>query len=194
MTRFQTILNSLLTRVSAAGLVGGIALILSTILSGSGIYFSLVSSSLSEAARIAVSAVSTLFLTLLAFRFWLQAGRAKRERFLRRSQPALPRPRVWHHIIGGLVMSSLSVLTATTALLYLNNRTGVQAMMNQSAFTATIGPVDALADGMSNIAVTAARANDLAAKRSQQEAAIGGTCGKSAPGAGPLSRCWITPG
>lgn len=188
MKRSQTISKLLSNGVSIAGLVGGIALVLSTVLSGSGIYFSLTGSSLNEPSRIAVSAVSTLFLTLLAFRFWLQAGRSSREKHLRRAQAALPAPRVWHYIAGGLVMSSLSVLTATTALLYLNNRDGVQALMNHAAFSATIEPVNGLADGMAGVALTAARADRLAAKRSKREAAVGGTCGVSARGIGPLTR------
>lgn len=176
------------SRLSVAGLVGGIALVVSTALSGSGVYFSLAGSSLGEPARLAVSAVSTLFLTLLAFWFWLQAGRAGRERSLRRAQPALPKPRVLLYIVSGLVMSSLSVLTATTALLYLSNRDGVQALLNQSSFVATIEPVAGMAWGMAEIAAKAAQANTLAADRSQREAAFGGTCGVSAPGVGPLTR------
>lgn len=188
MEQAQSVSNSGSSRLSVAGIVGGIALLLSTILSGSGIYFSLMESSLSEIARIAISTVSTLFLTLLAFRFWLLAGRSSRERRLRREQAALPQPTVWHYVVGGLLMSLLSVMTATTALVFLNNRDGVQALMNHTAFAATIKPVDQLAEGMSNIAAIAARTDNLAADRSQQESTVGGTCGVSPPGAGPLTR------
>jgi hypothetical protein len=176
------------TRLTVAGLIGGIALIASTLLSGSGIYFSLSGSAMSEPARLAVSSVSTLFLTLLAFWFWMQAGRASRERQLRKGQPALPQPRLWMHVAGGMVMSLLSILTATTALVYLGNRDGVQALMNQTAFAATIEPVARLAADMAAIASEASMADRIAAQRSQREAADGGTCGNSPKGTGPLTR------
>jgi hypothetical protein len=174
--------------MSVAGVIGFLALTISTFLSGSGIYHSTSGTSLGQPERVLISGIATLFITSLAFIFWMKAGHAVHERRLRKSQRALPKPSATGWFMAGVVMTVMSLLTAVTALLYMNNREGVQTMMNNAAFSGTVGPVNLLSDGMTDIALTAARADSLATSRSQVESAVGGTCGLSPAGAGPLTR------
>lgn len=188
MKKFRELLHLVAARASIAGVIGVVALVLSTALSGSGIYFSLENTSLSGPAKVLTASVSTFLLTLLAFRFWLMAGRESTEARLRSGHAALAKKSARPFILVGLAMSSLSVFTATTALVFVSNRDGVQAMMNYSSFSGTIAPVNIFADSMAAVASSASRADALAAERSQREAAVGGTCGVSKPGVGPLTR------
>tara|TARA_R110002072_G_scaffold76112_2_gene178814 strand:+ start:2005 stop:3552 length:1548 start_codon:yes stop_codon:yes gene_type:complete len=186
MTNPMQLFHSGSAPLSLSAIIGGLAVVFSTALSGSGIYFSLETTSLHDVARFAIAALSTLFITLLAFRFWMIAGKLTRERAQRHAQPALPATR--HpapFIAGAVVMMAASVITAMIAMVFLNHRDAVQSLLNRQTFSGTLAPVNDLAANLNGIAVMASQVEQIAAERSSIETAYGGTCDNAPAGFGP---------
>lgn len=179
------ILRSGPASLSLSAVIGGLAVAFSTALSGSGIYFSLDGTALPDVAKLLIAALSTLFITLLAFRFWMIAGKLNNERRLRYAQPALPNTR--HpapFVIAAFMLMLASVTTAMIAMVFLNHREAVQTLLNRQTFAGTLAPVNDLAADLTGIAVLATQAEQIAAERSAIETSQGGTCDNAPAGFG----------
>jgi len=186
MSKLIKAIRSFVEQASLGGIIGGIAVLFSTALSGSGRFFSLEATTLPVVIRFLVASLATLFITALAFRFWMLGGKLRKQRRLRQSYKALPQ--AGHpapYLLGAATLMAASVITAMIALVYLNHRDAVQSLLNQETFSGTLEPVDALAAELAAIAILASQAEQMAAERSAIETERGGTCDNAPAGYGP---------
>ncbi|MFK8034165.1 MAG: hypothetical protein AB8B94_08475 [Hyphomicrobiales bacterium] len=174
-------------QLNLAAIISGIALIFSTILSGSGINESLASSELPSYVRIAVSALVTALLTMLSFKCWSLVGKALRERKIRSGVQGVAVPGYHKLVWAAVFFTGMSTFTAFTALTFVNHRDAVQNVLNRQTFAGVVLPMGQLARDYQRMAAIASTARIVAAERSALEAANGGTCGVSRPGRGPIA-------
>lgn len=184
-------LNDIFPRFKLSLLVGIIALLFSTALSGNGVYESLEAANLSQYERLVISVPATFFITSLAFIFWRSFGTISRKKQYIAKRVGQPNVKSGHYFIGGVVMSSISIITAFAALLYINNQGAVQQALDMRVYAAITRPLLDLSSKYAAIASASEAVQDLSAKTSNIENKQGSTCGPSngtPPGYGPIAK------
>lgn len=164
------------------------ALGMSTVLSGSGVFFSLEVFSLNAALRVIMAAAVTFLITASIYLAMRRAGFAaasrKFEGILHNRRSGF----VVLSIIFGLFMVTVSSTTSFSAMAFLRYEAAIQTSIDARANVAITDPLRAMATNYGVVAAEAGDVSVLAAYQSNIESASGGTCGPSEVGEGPIAR------
>jgi len=175
-------------RLPVSEIAAFVALGISTILSGSGVYFSLDVFALNFFFSLALAGSITFLITASIYICVRRAG------YTRASSKFNG---ILHNRKGGffgvvltfgLLMMCVSSATSFSAMAYLRYEPTIQAEMDSRANQSVVEPLQDLAVTFGAIAIEASNVSALAAARSDLEASAGGTCGPTGAGEGPFAR------
>lgn len=166
---------------------------LSTLLTGSGVFFSLRPSFSNPAPALVIAAIATSAITFSGFRLFHYAGQQK-------GKVAKPCAKMAKHagiditprfarpaLIAGFGVILLSSWFSFSAMVFLNFSRELQQAMNDEVQAPLIAPIRDLETSFMKIEKSAQLLAAIARQRSALEAADGGQCVSSGPGNGPIS-------
>lgn len=161
---------------------------LSTVLSGSGVFFSTEVFSVDLLVRIFLAASITFLITTSIYISIKRAGYIRASKKFNGILHNRPTGYVALPLLVGLIMMLISSATSFSAMAYLRYEPVLQSALDARANLVITNPLRRMASNFEDVAAEAVNVSNLAAQQSDVEATSGGTCGPSGVGEGPIAR------
>ncbi|MEP3052681.1 hypothetical protein [Ascidiaceihabitans sp.] len=172
----------LFVATSIPAIIASVAVSLSVFITAYGLALSLGGTSVPEEASFAISSVLAGLLTLTLFFAWQTFGyRLGRRKLLRQSPvsttASLP------VLLVAIALSTISSMLSVASLTLVTHRELVQRHVNSDL----LRPIEELSRDLEHTASAATAVSSFSETRAAEELSVGGTCGPSIPGNGPIA-------
>lgn len=170
------------TAPSTSAIMALLGIVLSVVMSSLGLTITFEQAGLSQKISILAGSVFSAMITLASFLTWQVFGqRTGKRKLLRRSPVSVASS--FPFFFAAVAFSSMSALTSFASLTLTNQGSSIQRQVNSEL----ILPIEKLQRDFSEMALAASAVAVFSEKRVAEELAVGGTCGGSFPGSGPIA-------